>query len=104
MQSIFAYDCGNTEPSTVDTPKIIENLAKIDKLISQNAPKWPLDKINKVDLAILRCAVWELLNKSETPSKVVIDEAVEIAKSFGTESSHSFVNGVLGSIIKSNHE
>ncbi len=99
MQSIFAYDCGNHEPSTLDTPKIISDLTNIDKLISTNAPKWPLDKINKVDLAILRCAIWEISNKT-APSKVIIDEAVELAKEFGTETSHSFVNGVLGSIVK----
>lgn len=70
-----------------------------DDKIKAAAPEWPLHKINKVDLAILRVATEELFN-SDTPPKVVIDEAVEIAKTYGTDSSGSFVNGVLGTILK----
>lgn len=103
MQALFAHSSGNQEPATADSADIIEKLSDIDASISQNAPKWPLNKINKVDLAILRCAVWELLYNPKTPPKVVIDEAVEMAKEFGTDTSSSFVNGCLGSIIKS-HE
>ncbi len=73
-----------------------------DKLISTAAPDWPLAKINKIDLAILRVAVEELLH-TKTPPKVVIDEAVEIAKKYGAEQSPSFVNGVLGTILKTQH-
>lgn len=73
---------------------------KIDKIIQVAAPEWPLKKINAVDLAILRLAVSELLYLKETPPKVAIDEAVEIAKQFGSESSHRFVNGVLGTIYR----
>jgi len=102
MPALFAWDCGNLEPVTKASPLIIENIQKIDSLISANAPKWPLDKINKVDLSILRQALWELTNNSETPPKVIIDEAVELAKEFGSESSSSFVNGVLGSVVKQN--
>ena len=72
----------------------------IDKEITKAAPQWPLDKLNRIDLAILRLAVYELSN-SKTPPKVVIDEAVELAKEFGAESTSSFVNGVLGTIYKS---
>ena len=104
MQAIFAHSSGNKEPSTVDSKKIVGQLDFIDNLIKTNAPKWPLDKINQVDLAILRCAVWELQTPETTPAKVVIDEAVELAKEFGTETSSSFVNGCLGSIIKNSHE
>jgi transcription antitermination protein NusB len=99
MQAIFAWNCGNKEPSTKDSPNIIKHIKKIDTIIHKDAPKWPLDKINKVDLAILRCALWELLYQKNTPPKVVIDEAVEMAKEFGTETSSSFINGVLGTII-----
>ncbi|EKD79929.1 MAG: transcription antitermination protein NusB [uncultured bacterium] len=74
----------------------------VDPTISLAAPEWPLSKINKIDLAILRVATDELLH-SDTPPKVVIDEAVEIAKTYGTESSASFVNGVLGTILKGLH-
>ena len=79
--------------------KILEQKDKIDKLIQEAAPQWPLEKLNKIDLAILRLAVYELEN-DETPPKVVIDEAVELAKEFGSESSSSFINGVLGTIYK----
>lgn len=82
--------------------KILENQDKIDKLIGKNAPAWPITQIASVDLATLRLAVWELLfNTKKEPYKVVVDEAIEIAKEFGSDSSPKFVNGVLGSIIKS---
>ena len=67
--------------------------------IKKAAPTWPIEKLNKIDLAILRLAVFELENQ-QTPPKVVIDEAIELAKEFGAESSASFVNGVLGTIYK----
>ncbi|MCX7928272.1 MAG: transcription antitermination factor NusB [Patescibacteria group bacterium] len=70
----------------------------IDKEILEAAPAWPIENINKIDLAILRLSVYELL-EGNTPPKVVIDEAVELAKEFGAESSPSFVNGVLGTIF-----
>lgn len=70
----------------------------IDEAIHAAAPDWPIANINRIDLAILRVATDELLN-SDTPPKVAIDEAVEIAKKFGAESSPSFINGVLGTIL-----
>lgn len=79
--------------------KILDQKEKLDKMIQDAAPAWPIDKLNKIDLAILRLAVYELENE-DTPPKVVIDEAVELAKEFGSESSSSFVNGVLGTIYK----
>lgn len=79
--------------------KILKEKEKLDKLIVEAAPQWPLDKLNKIDLAILRLAVYELQNE-DTPPKVVIDEAVELAKEYGSESSSSFINGVLGTIYK----
>lgn len=72
--------------------------ASFDSYIQTAAPEWALSKINKIDLAILRVATEELYS-SDTPPKVVIDEAVEIAKVYGTESSSSFINGVLGTIL-----
>jgi len=71
----------------------------IDAKITSAASAWPIDKLNRIDLAILRLGVYEL-DRKETPPKVVIDEAVEIAKRYGSESSASFVNGVLGTIYK----
>jgi N utilization substance protein B len=83
--------------------KIITQKAKIDKLIQDAATQWPIDKLNKIDLAVLRLAVYELEN-DDTPPKVIIDEAVELAKEFGSESSSSFINGVLGTIYKDEPE
>ena len=80
VQALFAWSCGNNEPHTEDSQKIIKKIPKIDQIITQNAPKWPLDKINKVDLNILRYAFWELFYFKKNPEKVVIDEAIEIAK------------------------
>lgn len=79
--------------------KILEKKDKIDTEIQKSATEWPIDKLNKIDLAILRLAVYELMT-TDTPPKVIIDEAVELAKEFGAESSPSFVNGVLGTIFK----
>lgn len=79
--------------------KIIKQQDKIDKKIKEAAPQWPIENLNRIDLAILRLAVYELENE-DTPPKVVIDEAVELAKEYGSESSSSFVNGVLGTIYK----
>ena len=85
-------------------PLLVKNVLsqkeKIDNLIETAAPAWPIAKLNKIDLAILRLAIYELENE-DTPPKVVIDEAVELAKEYGGESSSSFVNGVLGTIYKS---
>ena len=73
---------------------------QIDKIIAQNAPDWPVNKLNKVDLAILRLAIQELTSNKGTPPKVIIDEAIEIAKTYGTAKTPKFINGVLGSIVK----
>ena len=67
--------------------------------IEAAATEWPINRLNKIDLAVLRLAVYEL-KYEETPPKVVIDEAVELAKEFGSENSSSFINGVLGTIYK----
>lgn len=83
--------------------KILAKKNAIDQKIGLAAPAWPIEKLNKIDLAILRLAVYELDN-CDTPPKVVIDEAVELAKEFGGESSSSFVNGVLGTIYKGKQE
>lgn len=79
---------------------IFSHVEQIDKLIEQSAPDFPVEKINKVDLAILRLAVYELVVDKNTPPKVVIDEAVELAKEFGGATSPSFINGALGNIMK----
>lgn len=77
-----------------------KNLPSVDEKIQNAAPEWPIRQIAKIDLAVLRLAVAELVSKKEPP-KVVIDEAVELAKEFGNDNSPKFVNGVLGTILKS---
>jgi len=72
----------------------------IDKKIAKAAPEYPIDKINKTDLAILRLAVYELLIEKSQPPKVIIDEAIELAKEYGGDTSPAFVNGALGKLIK----
>ena len=78
--------------------QISQSISKIDKFISSSAPQFPIDKIAKLDVAILRLAVYELLIEKRQPAKVIIDEAIEIAKEYGGDSSPGFVNGVLGTI------
>lgn len=79
---------------------IEKNHSQIDSMIEECAPDWPIDKISKVDLIILRIAIYELIYKNEAPDKVVIDEAIELAKEFGGETSGRFINGVLGTVVE----
>ncbi|MBM4402136.1 MAG: transcription antitermination factor NusB [Candidatus Cloacimonetes bacterium] len=79
---------------------VTENRQEIDKVISDCAPDWPIEQTAKIDLAILRIAVFELFIGKTTPAKVVIDEAVELGKEFGSEKSGNFVNGVLGTVVE----
>ncbi len=81
---------------------ITDKMAGIDKIIEKAAPQWPIDQISIVDRNILRMGLFELLyeDKMAVPPKVAINEAIELAKNFGGESSGKFVNGVLGTIYK----
>lgn len=79
---------------------IVKNVKKIDKIIEDAAPEWPVDQIAVIDKTILRLAIYELQFEKEIPPKVVINEAVELAKSYGSENSSKFVNGVLGTLFK----
>jgi len=80
--------------------EIIENLETINQIIEESAPEWPIEKISKIDLTILQLAIYELVIEKKTPIKVIIDEAVELAKEFGGETSSRFVNGALGKAVK----
>lgn len=82
-----------------ETKAILAQRARIDECIRIAAPQFPIDKINKADLAILRLAVHELIVEKKEPPKVIIDEAIELAKEFGGETSPAFINGALGNII-----
>jgi len=81
---------------------VLKNRPSIDELIEKCAPEWPLDQVTAVDRNILRLGISELLygNYEEVPPKVSINEAIELAKTFGGESSARFVNGVLGTIYR----
>lgn len=125
MQSLYEWDFNGKDNSKIDeiieknikefgpgledtsfvenlVRKTIENKDKIDPLIEKCAPEWPLDQVTIVDRNILRLGIYELLfgNYEEVPPKVAINEAIELAKSFGGESSGRFVNGVLGTIYR----
>lgn len=79
----------------------LELQGELDEIIAQHAPEWPVNQLPIVDRNILRMAIWELTApESDTPVRVVINEAVELAKMFGSESSPRFVNGVLGSVVR----
>ncbi len=79
---------------------VVDNITKVDEYIAQYAPDWPIDQIMGVDRAILRIGVYELVLDTNIPPKVAINEAIELAKTFGGPSSGKFVNGVLGAMYK----
>ncbi len=79
---------------------VVANLPAIDNYIVKYATEWPLDQITPVDRNILRIGTYELVFDQEIPAKVAINEAIEVAKSFGGDASGRFVNGVLGAVFK----
>lgn len=83
---------------------ILPIATELDLLIAKYAPEWPLDQIAAIDRNILRMALWEFAVFHETPLKVAINEAVELAKQYGSDSAPRFVNGVLGSLAEHQHE
>lgn len=106
MQALFAYffdeNRSDKQDQIAEVPELqqlIDELAEIDLVIKQYAPERPLADINKVDLAILRLIVFESKHK-KTPKKVLINEAIELAKEFGSDSSSRFINGVLAQVFQ----
>ena len=97
---------------TIDDKDFIEKLvhgvnahaAEINDVIRPVAPEWPIEQIARMDLAVLHIGVYELLYDASVPPKVVINEAVELAKAFGGDNSSKFINGVLGTILRSKEE
>lgn len=81
---------------------VVKNLDKIDRIIEKAAPEWPLDQIGMIDRNVLRLGLFELLfgQRKEVPPKVAINEAIELAKTFGGENSGKFINGVLGTVYR----
>ena len=78
---------------------VLEHKAHLDDLIQRNAPEWPVEQIAIIDRNILRIAVFEIAIDQGTPLKVAINEAVELAKLFGSDSSPRFINGALGALV-----
>mgnify|MGYP001579915269 FL=1 len=109
IASVLARNVAEFAPKSSDLP-FMERLAsgilgtqkELDLIIEKAAPEWPLDRISPIDRNILRLGLYELLfaDRSEVPAKVAINEAIELAKQFGGESSSRFVNGVLGAVYK----
>lgn len=87
---------------------IVKNISVIDNVLEKSAPKWPIDKIFIIDKNILRLGIYELLfEKKDVPAKVVINESIELAKTFGNKNSKKFISGVLGGlydVIKKENE
>ncbi len=99
MQLLFSWNF-QQKKHPKEISEIIDKLPQIDKLISESAKDRPVSEINKIDLAILRLAIFELIIEKGVPPKVVVDEAVELGKEFGSDSSSGFVNGALGQVIR----
>lgn len=118
LETLYEYDIANHPPGEVlerrllDNPMentgvefasrliqgVIQHQEEMDTLIAQYAPEWPLDQMAVIDRNILRIAIFEFLIDAETPVKVAINEAVELAKTYGSDSAPRFINGVLGTL------
>ena len=99
IQELFKVEF-HDQPVKAEAKQIIDQQAFLDEQIQQAAKEFPIEKINRVDLAILRLAVYELLIEKKEPVNVIIDEAIELAKEFSGPTSPSFINGALGNIVK----
>ena len=124
LQALYEIDVANHPPGTVweervNASALDDKLAKfaheiifgiwpirdvLDKFIAEHAPEWPLDQVAIIDRNILRIALWEIAVYGKTPIKVAINEAVELGKVYGSDSTPRFVNGVLGSLADRQNE
>lgn len=109
LEAIVTHNVGEFAPGMENATFIknlvfgvVSKLREIDQIIEKAAPQWPIDQIAMVDRAVLRLGIFELLfgNPDEVPPKVAINESIELAKTFGGDSSGKFVNGVLGTIYR----
>jgi N utilization substance protein B len=122
MQALFEWDFNGQQDDLVEMVKnqqqeleseledgqfsldlalgVQKNITAIDEIITKHAPEWPIEQIPPVDRNVLRLGVYELMFLKQVPPKVAINEAVEIGKTFGGESSGKFINGVLGTLFK----
>ena len=99
VQKLFSWQFQSKKRPPVAISPLVKNLEEIDKAISESAPGRPIEQINKIDLSILRLSTFELIIERQTPPKVVVDEAIELGKEFGSDSSAAFINGALGKLI-----
>jgi N utilization substance protein B len=83
---------------------IVPIIERLDSIVAEHAPEWPMDQVAVIDRNILRIALWEFAVSEITPIKVAINEAIELAKIYGSDSSSRFVNGVLGSLVDHQQE
>lgn len=97
IEELFSTDFLEQAVSN-EAQNILDHKEEIDEKIKKAAPDYPIEKINKIDLAILRLGVYELTFKQKAPKNVVIDEGVELAKEYGNDTSPAFINGVLAHI------
>jgi N utilization substance protein B len=124
LQALYEIDVVNHPPGTVWEERVkasalddkLANFAReiifgvwpirhlLDEFISEHAPEWPLDQVAIIDRNILRIALWEIAVYEKTPIKVAINEAVELSKVYGSDSTPRFVNGVLGSLANRQNE
>ncbi len=120
LQMLFQHDMSGNAPETIivtfeDLHKVkppvrefairlfegtVRNLEEIDRMIVEQADNWRLTRMAVVDRNIIRMSVYEFMHEDETPKLVIIDEAIEIAKKFGTQKSGQFINGILDGILK----
>jgi N utilization substance protein B len=107
LEGVLARNIGRYQ-ATVDDKDFIERLVRgvdkhekeLDAELQPVAPEWPIDQIARMDRVVLRIGLYELKYEKDVPAKVVINEAVELAKAFGSENSSKFVNGVLGTLLR----
>ena len=105
----YCYEENEDKPSEIEYIDMVvrgvkENLEEIDKIILSKLKNWSLDRIAKIDLAILRLAIYEIKYLDDIPEKVSANEAVELAKIYGNNDSKNFVNGVIAAVIESKEE
>lgn len=107
LADVLARNIGRYKNMVEDTPfverlvkGVIKHQQELDSILQPIAPEWPIDQISRMDRVVLRIGLYELKYEPETPPKVIINEAVELAKAFGGDNSSKFINGVLGTAYR----
>ena len=100
----FEIEGADTDYLNKTIDDMIDHMDEIDKQITENSKDWKINRIAKVDLAVLRVALAEILYNDTIPSSVSINEAVEISKKYSNEDSHKFINGILGTVVRNKEQ